>query len=936
MDSTIQDEAVRKIREMMKEQYTPETILMMGQSSREDLLKNIFNFYGFKLSWDEWETCVNKAIELDKLRINLEKESDRRTVSEPGVRLDLSSVKNHPYWEQYSEHIHKELGLESSTLIMTSCENILKRLSLDSEEPIKGLVHGSVQSGKTANMEGLISMAADYGFNVFIVFTGNVTSLNDQTKKRFEEDLQRGQYTFQMVSTDEKKVRFEPAHKSLCVTMKTNSRIRKIIRWLTNNPSLAAKYRILVIDDEADYASINSASNGKPPTGTNKLFRYLINEKNVKGEDFGGRYGSINYLAYTATPYANLLNEDGRDTLYPSSFISSIVTSPRYFGPQQIFGVRTLNTDYPGLPIIIPSASLDSDFKRFENGHTKDLPEELKESLAWFIAATAALRYKGYNKSLTMMINTSPNVDPHQFVGQAIMDYIESERTEGGELFEYCKIIYQRETAKFSKEILRANYTNYWGMDYPSHESKIIEYPTFEEIIPCIKSLLSKKCQTIELDEDNDYTFSDHLQLCIENGATNLISTGEEYTHFGKVKYPSKDMECPTAPAFIVIGGNILSRGLTLEGLISTFFYRPVKQADTLMQMGRWFGYRPKYELFPRIWMSDGTERDFEYLARLDELLKDEICECNDKGLDPSKCAIRLLAIPDGQQLRGELRSHSTKKKMKKMKQASINYAGRYEEYCTFKNDEKQLSHNLKCVRDFLQALPGIGINPEHSEKPEDKGWGVYRWKNVPSEVILNQFVDRFWYGITEKDTVSPKYDLFRKWLIGIIEKGVLTEWTVLLAGIESIASDKLFIVNDDVCVGKINRAKKIYSDESIIDIKTLRSRFDIFKDKFPSEFENKVVLNRIKNGDFSSDTRKLERDMENITNPLLLIYCIDKDSRPRQIDGKKPIFTTDLNAVCDVVAFLIEVPSSDDDDDSMVEIDLDYTHMDEIGEDDE
>lgn len=936
MEQETRYSAIKIIRGKLKTQYTPETVMMLGQKTRDELLDNIYNFYELKLTWEEWEDCVNTAIELDKLRIESIKESNRRTVSEPGIRLDLDMVKEHPYWDQYSEYLHEELGLESATIIKASCENILKRLSLDSEEPIKGLVHGSVQSGKTANMEGLISMAADYGFNVFIVFTGNVTSLNDQTKNRFEDDLQRGQYTFQMVSTDESKYRFNPAHKSLCVTMKTNTRIKKIIKWLTNNPSLASKYKILVIDDEADYASINSAKDGKPPTGTNKYFRYLVNGKNVKGEDFGGRYGSINYLAYTATPYANLLNEQGKETLYPNSFIASIITSNRYFGPQQIFGVHTLNVDYPGLPICLSSPSLDSDFRRFEKGKDSELPEELKESIAWFISATAALRYKGFKKPLTMMINTSPYVDPHLFVSEAVIRYIENERKDDGQLFKYCRIVYEGETARFSKKILKENYLEYWGKEYSDHEPKIIEYPSFDEITPTLRHMLSQNCTEIELDEEKEYSFSDKIQICIENGKTNFIQVDDEYTQFGKVKYPSKEMECPTAPAFIVIGGNILSRGLTLEGLISTFFFRPVRQADTLMQMGRWFGYRPKYELFPRIWMSDTTFRDFEYLARLDELLKDEIRDCSDRGLDPGRCAIRLLAIPDGETLRGALRSHSSITKIKNMKKASINYSGRYEEYCKFSNDCEQLQGNLECVRSFLNGLASIGINAEHSDKPEDKGWGVYRWKDVPSNVILEKFVKKFKYGIKNDGKEDQGYKLFVDWLSGTIKKGVLPKWTVLFAGIETKEENKLFRLNDDISIGKINRAKKIYSDESIIDIKTLRSRADLFKDIFPSEFENKYLLNQIKKGDYSSDLRKRQRNEENITNPLLLIYCIDKNSVSRVKNGVPSEHTTDLNAVCDVASFLIEVPSSDDEDDSMVEIKLDYTHMDVIGDEEE
>lgn len=93
-------------------------------------------------------------------------------------------------------------------------------------------------------------------------------------------------------------------------------------------------------------------------------------------------------------------------------------------------------------------------------------------------------------------------------------------------------------------------------------------------------------------------------------------------------------MPCP-APAFIVIGGATLSRGLTIEGLISTFFLRSVGQADTLMQMGRWFGYRKKYELLPRLWITDKTRQQFAFLATLDQELRDEIQYMDLTGRSP-------------------------------------------------------------------------------------------------------------------------------------------------------------------------------------------------------------------------------------------------------------------------------------------------------------
>lgn len=915
--------------------WTYEEILTLGgDKDISEVLKDIHLYMGKDLTESQWRHYVDRSLYLLERKVHFKVISDNQTISNPNIRLPLDPNTKTNRWDQYRKTIEDSIGIESALQIEASCKNILSRLTLKCEKPLKGLVHGSVQSGKTANMAGLIALAADYGFNVFVVFTGNITALNDQTDERFRNDLAGvHQYNF-LTTNDLERGSLDPVQKNICVSMKTNSRIKKIIKWLSNSRHNRSKYKILIIDDEADYASVNSAPEGRPHSKTNLLLRHLVNGKNAAGKQLaGGYYGSLNYIAYTATPYSNLLNENEKDSLYPGDFIVSIPTSNCYFGPQQIFGVTTDNKHYEGLPIVNISNDLDENFRRFEEGRTDDIPEELKECLAWFVCSVAALRVSGYKEPLTMMINTSPKTDPHLRMGRIVAEYIDEHRSRNGEIRKYCKIVYDRQTRVFPKSGLLKYYPDYCGDSYSLHENRIIDYPSFEDLEEQIDILLGEKCGHIKGDEDNP-VYSTSLHICLENSKKEVIDD-DPVEVISRIRYPKDEEPCPDAPAFIVIGGNVLSRGLTLKGLISTFFLRPIKQADTLMQMGRWFGFRQGYELFPRIWISDNTYRDYEYLARLDEELKEEIVRCNDAGKNPSECAIRMLAIPSGQRLKGALKTHSARTKMKKKITSDVSYIGKYEEFATFKNDETQLKNNYDLTVDFLNDLERNGIRAEYPDREIDKGWNVYRWRGVSSEVLLNEYIKKFHAGVVDMDSPDNPLQMFIKWMENIVTKGLLEDWNILLAG-NDISSIELpetpFEINERIRIGKVNRAKQKYDvgNDNIV-IKTLRNNLDRFKDVFPHEFENKHLLNKIREGPLSKELRSLEREEEGIRDqPLMIIYCIDKDSKSKDPEHK---FTIDLEACMDVVAFLVEIPNTDTRDSDMVQIELDVSRFEDSEE---
>ncbi len=144
------------------------------------------------------------------------------------------------------------------------------------------------------------------------------------------------------------------------------------------------------------------------------------------------------------------------------------------------------------------------------------------------------------------------------------------------------------------------------------------------------------------MNEDQTMSYHRGIHLCIDNSTEEEVIEGSN--QHVRLLYPSGSNSSPDfSPAFIVIGGNTLSRGLTLQGLTSTYFLRSSSQMDTLMQMGRWFGFRSGYELLPRIWMTKDTLLKFKYMTLAEQELREELrVYMEPPFVDPSEIAPRV------------------------------------------------------------------------------------------------------------------------------------------------------------------------------------------------------------------------------------------------------------------------------------------------------
>ena len=868
---------------------------------------------GHNITEGRWVEIVNDEETLEEESKRYCIITERKTCAEPNIRMPNARIhddREDSAWMAYADTLRDEKHFKPEAIanIKEAAFSILRRLDNNTKgNVVKGLVFGSVQSGKTANMAALMAMAADEGFNVFIVLSGMIDNLRQQTMERLVNDLS-GQSVVWHPFVPGSKLHTDPQmfiHKRvkyLTVCLKHPKNLKKLLKNLNEVPLKYSQMKILIIDDEADQASIGTHDiKESDRKGINSLIVNMVNERDGKGAKIAGHYGAMNYVSYTATPYANLLNEASRESLYPGNFILALTPSKEYFGPQQIFGTRTYKTDveYPGLQIVNTSKDIDKKIRLLEKGETKEMPEELFDCLCWFICSVSALRLRNYDKPISMLVNTSGSQDSHANVGKFLADFIEGNRSQ---IIERCRPVYEKQKNQLTKSDLRERYPDYSG----SFE-KIYDYPEFDEILPGIKYLLDRKCEHIAW-EDNSPVYYHWIHICIEDSSKNTCVDSETPVN-PRLIYPSdKDSMPDPAPAFLAVGGNTLSRGLTIQGLVSTCFLRPIQQADTLMQMGRWFGYRPKYELFPRIWMSEGSKKDFEFLAELDVEISEEIESCKRNGVGPRDCGIRLLAVPGANILR---RLTSNSKQQSKI-QAQIDYADRYKEFCKFENDEAKLYKNMEITKNFLSELETItGCPAEYDEE-----WNVYRWKNVSFHTIYEKFLKDFTEGIDNHREI----ELFKDWVLNTNKK-TLDDWRVLLVGSRS---ENEFVVNKKIKIGKTERSKEKLDndpDNSLISIKTLRDRADLNKMVFPNELPVHW-LERIKSGEkLKKDERQeMLRDVGLEKTPLMVIYCIDKNSRPHGKTENVP-----LNAKEDVIAFLVDIPDVrlDGVNETMVKIDL-------------
>lgn len=805
-------------------------------------------------------------------------------------------------WQCYKRTLRdNNFNVETILSIENVTSKILSKLSNntanieDSCNVVKGLVVGNVQSGKTANMEALMAMAADYGWNMFIILSGTIDNLRKQTQDRIQNDFNknRGAISWHRIDRPELGDNNTPANLYLnnniryfTVCLKNATRLCRLIKWLQSDPNSIRNMRILIIDDEADQAGINTANiKDEEISRINSLITNLVNQKAWDGIDTRIRYGAMNYVGYTATPYANILNDPRLESLYPKNFISTLPVSKQYFGPQQIFGNEDLG--YRGLSIInniseddICSISNiqrnDSDTQRND---ASNLPGSLMDSVLWFICCIACLRTKKSKKPVSMLIHTSQKTEHHERIAEAITGWLGGldKETIIGE----CKTVWERETRLFDFEKLTKQY-----QDYLVEEKTMRDYPAFDDIQEEIRNMLGNDNEIyshILLNGDGEIKYSSKIHICIDNCKNNVpVATEDDGTYYHlRLIYPKENEYNGYAPAFLVIGGATLSRGLTIEGLVSTYFLRSVNFADSLMQMGRWFGYRRGYELLPRLWLTKNAVSQFKYLSNMDYELRETIKEMEEEEKNPSNYAVKVL-LPEMNVI-GIVNNN-------KMQAANrgFDYSGTYKQTYKFDNNKVEMKKNINLLNEFINQLGD----------PKCVGSALV-WKRIDVDKTLC-FLD----GYSFSSGMNGCKNLVR-WINSDSVKSILKEWNIVLAGNKNYSESLGCINYGNYSINKVNRSRIVDSeDNDIINIGTLRNPLDILADIDLEDDLNRSLIEEVKSAE-SKDVKRIRRKSTERYIPQLLIYVISKNSSPEDdSDGREKLGTGE-----DLVGLSINIP---------------------------
>lgn len=588
------------------------------------------------------EKEIEEIVENYEINVGVKAFDPESLVSETISSQWLEEKKKQPdrkncYWERYEEYLREEKDFDESTIevLKRSTEEILGYCANPTPQigeirKRKGLVVGDVQGGKTANYIGLINMACDYDYKLIIILAGLTDSLRMQTQERVDEGFigaisntigssnikyvgvgtrnsERYAVTLTNLDKDFKRESMSALNNTsadynkpvILVVKKNKSTLENVRDWLKPGADGVTDH-ILIIDDESDNASVNTRKEEDSPSAINSLIRDLYNN-----------FSKASYVGYTATPFANIfINPDDDDSykdLFPSDFITLLKTPTSYFGYEKVFGP---NSDGKTRYIRL----LDETEKDFlPVGHKKDdiyygLADSLKEAIhVFFINSVIRTKRGRPHAHRSMMINISRFNKMHTNIKEEVTDYVN-----------YLKNIILQ-TSYMSPEMFLRNkemlkmYNLYMTSDF--YDELREETPWSE--IQSRMSYEAERMKVIVMNRLKDEEKADYRSL--------------------------KD----SGARYIVIGGFVLSRGLTLEGLMVSYYSRNGSAYDSLLQMCRWFGYRSKYEDLCRIYMSNINIENFGAVIDATNDLKQQFKEMKINRKTPDDFGLMVKTSPD-------------------------------------------------------------------------------------------------------------------------------------------------------------------------------------------------------------------------------------------------------------------------------------------------
>ncbi|QYO76565.1 Z1 domain-containing protein [Devosia salina] len=709
------------------------------------------------------------------------------------------------YWQRYREYQERKMA----TAVVDGLDEVTDQILSLLEDPLRegswdrrGMVVGHVQSGKTSNYTGLICKAADAGYKIIIVLAGIHNNLRSQTQMRLDEgflgyETHPDPEAIRIIGVGEldsdpairpnyvtnrsnggdfnaavaNKLGISPEKRPwLFVVKKNKSVLEKLNKWVRNHvadyedPATGRKVvtnlPLLLIDDEADHASVDTgadivdedgrANEDHEPKAINRLIRRLLVS-----------FSKSAYVGYTATPFANIFihergetKEEGPD-LFPASFIINLGAPSNYVGPARLFGRPGENGRTGAMPVVrhISDWSTNDDTdgwmpSKHKSGHVPtidgrpELPESLKEAILSFVLVCAIRHKRGQgseHSSMLVHVTRFTAVQGHVF--DQVETYLKAQRQrivrgiDDSSVLDALKSIYERDFRPTTEGIRRGQ-----------PDLEVASLPEWGEL----HAVLPDAVADIEVRKIN--------------------GTAKDVLDYADTKGPGLKV--------IAVGGDKLSRGLTLEGLCVSYFLRSSKMYDTLMQMGRWFGYRPGYIDLCRLYCTKELSEWFGHIADASEELREEFELMAASGGTPRDFGLKVQSHP--------VLMVTSRMKMRAAKTLMLSFSGQLLETVSFSTDPSRIERNYEAARHLVAGLGSdaraAGITRNRAGR--DQTWKGRIWEDVDHGRVL-EFLRSY---TTSDSALKARSNLIADYVDSLAREGELRKWTVAVIG---GASDK-------------------------------------------------------------------------------------------------------------------------------------------------
>jgi hypothetical protein len=572
----------------------------------------------------------------------------------------------------------------------------------------RGLVIGDVQSGKTSTYLGLLNKAVDAGYRLIIVLAGHTESLRQQTQERIDEgfigrdsrvrasrpgvpigtdrfigigalrnDLANA-IGMTTVLRDFRKSSQEATNISVSagesrayvfVVKKNKSVLEALGEWLSQQPLSGGKLEVplLLLDDESDYASVNTREETNP-TAINNGIREILS-----------RFSRSSYVGFTATPFANIfIDDENTKDLFPRDFIYSLESPSNYVGADATFGTPDKMNDEKVIDLVDVSDEFPIPHK--STHMVEGLPESLLDAIRAFVLTNSIRDLRGDDGARSMLVNVSR----FKRVQGQVFDLVDEELSALRNAIQLHSVEFAEGTPNADLDKVRSTFEELFsGSEFQ-----------WTEILSALPSAVADiRVQLFNSDKDR--------------------------------KLVEEEIVWDRPQRLIAVGGDVLSRGLTLDGLSTSYFYRNAQASDTLLQMARWFGYRQGYDDLCRLWIDPGVAADYRFVAESVAQLRRDLRIMHSQELSPEFFGLAVKKHPGALLItaRNKMKSAETRHK-------SISLVAQRIETTRLSPDSGIIDENMKALERLIGTLEDSEISTESTSR------GYNMWRAVPKSSV--------------------------------------------------------------------------------------------------------------------------------------------------------------------------------------------------------